>query len=121
MTMPRDAKVVTNHRIARRYRTEGCVGSDTMILWQAQRVCREVLREQRIRRMNLQLLRHCIGARAASKVAGYLLAVWIVGAGLNAWAQLATRTHLSVTSEARGTTFTAKVGDIAGNPANGGT
>ncbi len=71
--------------------------------------------------MNLQLLRHGIGTRAASKAAGYLLAVWMVGAGLGAWAQVATRTHVSVVSEARGTTFTAKVGDVAGNPANGGT
>src|SRR5271154_200743 len=78
-------------------------------------------REQRIRRMNLQLLRHGIGTRAASKAAGYLLAVWMVGAGPGAWAQVATRTHVSVESEARGTTFMAKVGDIAGTPANGGT
>src|SRR5271168_1438659 len=78
-------------------------------------------REQRIRRMNLQLLRHGIGTRAASKAAGYLLTVWMVSAGLSAWAQMATRTHVSVASETRGTTFTAKVGDIAGNPANSGS
>ena len=71
--------------------------------------------------MNLRLLRHGIGTRAASKAAGYLLGVWMVGAGLGAWAQVATRTHVSMAPEARGTTFTAKVGDIAGNPANSGT
>jgi hypothetical protein len=71
--------------------------------------------------MNLQLLRYGIGTRAASKAAGYLLAVWMLGAGLGAWAQVATRTHVSVASEARGTTFTVKVGDIAGTPASGGT
>jgi len=79
----------------------------------------EVFREQRILRMNLQLLRHGIGTRAASKAAGYLLAVWMVGLG--AWAQVATRTHVSVASETRGTTFTVKVDDVAGNPASGGT
>ncbi len=71
--------------------------------------------------MNLQLLRHRIGTRAASKAVGYLLALWMVGAGLSAWAQVATRTHLSVASETPGTKFTARVGDIAGNAANSGT
>src|SRR5271170_2362775 len=78
-------------------------------------------REQRTRRMNLQLLRHGIGTRAASRAAGFLLAAWMVGAGLGAGAQVATRTHLSVASEGHGTTFTAKVGDVAGNPATSGT
>jgi hypothetical protein len=79
------------------------------------------LREQRNRRMNLQLLRHGIGTRATGKAAGFLLAAWMVGAGLGAGAQVATRTHLSVASDVHGSTFTAKVGDVAGNPATSGT
>ncbi|HEX3472107.1 MAG TPA: Ig-like domain-containing protein [Silvibacterium sp.] len=45
----------------------------------------------------------------------------MAGAALGAWAQVATRTHLSVASDGHGTTFTAKVGDVAGNPATSGT
>jgi len=68
--------------------------------------------------MSLQLLRHVIGSRAA-KATGFLLAVWMVAAA--AGAQVATRTHLSVASLAQGATFTAKVADVAGNPATSGT
>lgn len=68
--------------------------------------------------MSLQLLRHVIGSRAA-KATGFFLAVWMVAAA--AGAQVATRTHLSVASLAQGVTFTAKVADVAGNPATSGT
>jgi len=71
--------------------------------------------------MNLQLLRHGIGTRATGKATGFLLAAWMVGAGLGAGAQVATRTHLLVASDAHGSTFTAKVDDVAGNPATSGT
>jgi hypothetical protein len=45
----------------------------------------------------------------------------MAGAALGAWAQVATRTHLSVASDGHRTTFIAKVGDVAGNPATSGT
>src|SRR5579862_3872748 len=75
------------------------------------------LREQRIPRMSLQLLRHGIGSRAA-KAAGFFLAVWMTAAA--AGAQVATRTHLSVAHVGPGATFTAKVADVTGNPATDG-
>jgi len=68
--------------------------------------------------MSLQLLKHGIGARAA-KAAGWVLAAWMVAAG--AGAQVATRVHFSVTGEGQRTTLTAKVADVAGNPASNGT
>jgi hypothetical protein len=67
--------------------------------------------------MSLQLLKHVIGSRAA-KATGFFLAVWMVAAA--AGAQVATRTHLSVASVGQGATFTAKVADVAGNPATAG-
>jgi hypothetical protein len=67
--------------------------------------------------MNLRLLRHVIGSRAA-KATGFFLAVWMVAAA--AGAQVATRTHLSVAPAGQGATFTAKVADVAGNPATDG-
>src|SRR5271165_6033753 len=104
MRWPRDANVVTRHRIVQRYRAEGR-GTQRVLgynecLAAVPAAAGRFFREQRIRRMNLQLLRHGIGTRAASKAAGYLLAVWMVGAGLGAWAQVATRTHVSVAAEA---------------------
>jgi Bacterial Ig-like domain (group 3) len=71
--------------------------------------------------MNLQLLKHGIGTRAAGKAAGFAFAVWMFGMGFGAWAQVATRTHLTATSEAQATTYTAKVSDVSGNPATTGT
>ncbi|HZD47200.1 MAG TPA: Ig-like domain-containing protein [Silvibacterium sp.] len=68
--------------------------------------------------MSLQFVRHCIGTRAA-KVAGFLLAAWMVTAG--AGAQVATRTHLSINQAGAGATFTAQVADVAGDPAMDGT
>ena len=68
--------------------------------------------------MSLQLLRHGIGSRAA-KAAGFLLAAWMVA--LSAGAQVATRTQLSVAPLGQGATFTAKVADVAGNPATDGS
>jgi hypothetical protein len=70
--------------------------------------------------MILQLLRRGIGTRAAGTAAGFLLAAWMVGAGLSAGAQVATRTQVAVTPQAEGATFTARVVDAAGNPVNGG-
>jgi hypothetical protein len=67
--------------------------------------------------MSLRLLRHVIGSRAA-KATGFFLAVWMVAAA--AGAQVATRTHLSVAAVGQGATFTAKVADVAGNPATDG-
>ncbi len=67
--------------------------------------------------MSLRLLRHVIGSRAA-KATGFFLAVWMVAAA--AGAQVATRTHLSVSAVGQGATFTAKVADVAGNPATDG-
>src|SRR5271170_1035291 len=97
-------------------------GSDTMNVWRQFPSRLDVFsREQRNRRMNLQLLRHGIGTRAAGKAAGLVLAAWMMGAGAVSGAQVATRTHLSVASETQGTTFSAKVGDAAGSPVSGGT
>jgi len=67
--------------------------------------------------MNLQLLRHGIGSRAA-KATGFLVVVWMLTAG--AGAQVATRTQLSVAPMGQGATFTAKVADVEGNPAKDG-
>lgn len=63
--------------------------------------------------MNLQLLRHGIG-----RLAG--LALLLSFAGL-AQAQVATHTQLTTATNEHGVTYTAKVSDIAGNPAAGGT
>jgi Bacterial Ig-like domain (group 3) len=68
--------------------------------------------------MSLQLVRHGIGTRAA-KAAGFLIAVWMLAATTGA--QVATRIHLSVASEGQKATLTAKVADVAGNPATDGT
>jgi hypothetical protein len=68
--------------------------------------------------MALQFLRDGIGSRAA-KGAGVLLAVWMMAAG--AGAEVATRTHVSVTPAGTGSTLTATVADVAGNPATSGT
>jgi hypothetical protein len=76
------------------------------------------LREQRTRRMSLELLREGIGSRAA-KAAGLVLAVWLTVAA--AGAQVTTRTHLSVAPVGQGATFTANVADVEGNPANSGS
>jgi hypothetical protein len=74
--------------------------------------------------MKLQLLQCENGTRVRIKTAGFVLAVWMLGAAFPAWAQVATRTHLSVNSEAHGagkqTTFSASVTDVGGNPANDG-
>ena len=67
--------------------------------------------------MSLQSVRQRTGPRAA-KATGILLAVWMVVAG--AGAQLATRTHVSVASVDKGSTLTATVADVAGNPAKSG-
>jgi hypothetical protein len=68
--------------------------------------------------MSLQLVRDGIGSRAV-KAAGFLLAVWMIAAG--AGAQVATRTHVSVTLADKGATLTATVTDVSGNPAQNGT
>ena len=68
--------------------------------------------------MSLELLRQGIGSRAA-KAAGLVLAVCLAAA--TAGAQVATRTHLSVAQVGQGATFTAKVADVAGNPASNGS
>ena len=68
--------------------------------------------------MSLELLRQGIGSRAA-KAAGLVLAVCLAAAA--AGAQVATRTHLSVAQAGQGATFTAKVADVAGNPASDGS
>lgn len=68
--------------------------------------------------MSLQFLRHGIGSRAA-KAAGFLLAAWMVA--VSAGAQVATRTQLSVAPVGQGATFTAKIADVAGNPATDGS
>ena len=62
--------------------------------------------------MNLQLLRHGIG-----RLAG--LALLMGFAGL-AQAQVATHTQLTTATSGRGVTYTARISDIAGNPATGG-
>jgi len=67
--------------------------------------------------MSLELLRQGIGSRAA-KAAGLVLAVWLTAAA--AGAQMATRTQLSVAQDGHGAIFTAKVADVAGNPATSG-
>jgi len=68
--------------------------------------------------MSLQSVRQGTGPRAA-KATGILLAVWMVASG--AGAQLATRTHVSVAPADKGSTLTATVADVAGNPAKSGT
>ena len=68
--------------------------------------------------MSLELLRQGIGSWAA-KAAGLVLAVWLTAAA--AGAQVATRTHLSVAQVGQGATFSAKVADVAGNPATQGS
>jgi hypothetical protein len=73
---------------------------------------RFLLKEQRIRRMNLQLLRHGMG-RLASLALAFSLAA-------QAQAQVATHTQLTSAASGHAVTFTAKVSDIAGNPATDG-
>jgi len=68
--------------------------------------------------MSLQLVRDGIGSRAG-KAAGVLLTVWMMAVGADA--QLATRTHLSVSPREKGATLTATVADVTGNPAKSGT
>src|SRR6185437_8557218 len=68
---------------------------------------------ERIRRMNLQLLRHGIG-----RLAGLALAISLAGL---AQAQVATHTQLTSAAGEHGITYTARISDIAGNPATGGT
>jgi len=68
--------------------------------------------------MSLQFLKYGIGTRAV-KAAGWVLAVLTMAAVASA--QVATRTHLAVSSEGRQATLTAKVADVAGNPASDGT
>ena len=63
--------------------------------------------------MNLQLLRHGIG-----RLAGLALAIGLAGL---AQAQVATHTQLTSATNGHGVTYTAKVSDIAGNPAIDGT
>lgn len=68
--------------------------------------------------MSLQFLKYGIGTRAA-KAAGWVLAVLTVAAVASA--QVATRAHIAVSVEGRQATLTAKVVDVAGNPASDGT
>ena len=63
------------------------------------------------------MLRQGIGSQAAT-AAGLVLAVWLAAAA--AGAQVATRTHLAVDRLGQGAIFTAKVADVAGNPATSG-
>src|ERR1700734_936510 len=77
---------------------------------------RFLLREQRIRRMNLQLLRHGIGRPILRWIAGLAFALSM---GI-AQAQGATHTQLTVASGDHGITYTAHVNDIAGKPATDG-
>ena len=98
------------------------VGSDTMNVWRQFPSRLDVfLREQRNRRMNLQLLRHGIGTRATGKAAGFLLAAWMVGAGWAPGRKWPPGPIFRLRRNVHGSTFTAKVGDIAGNPATSGT
>lgn len=63
--------------------------------------------------MNLQLLRHGIG-----RLAGLALAISLAGL---AQAQVATHTQLTSAAGEHGITYTARISDIAGNPATDGT
>ncbi len=67
--------------------------------------------------MNLQLLRHGISGPTLRRVAGLVFVFSILGI---AQAQVATHTQLTSTSGDHGITYTAKVSDIAGNPATDG-
>ncbi len=67
--------------------------------------------------MNLQLLRHTILKPTRSRVAGLALVLSIFGI---AQAQVATHVQLSSATAEHGTTYTASVSDIAGNPATDG-
>ncbi|MGB0124415.1 MAG: hypothetical protein WBP63_13325 [Silvibacterium sp.] len=67
--------------------------------------------------MNLQLLRHGISRPTLSMIAGLAFVLGILGI---AQAQVATHTQLTAANGDHGVTFTAKVGDIAGNPATDG-
>ncbi len=67
--------------------------------------------------MNLQLLRHTILKPTRSRVAGLALVLSVFGI---AQAQVATRVQLSSAASDHGTTYTASVSDIAGNPATDG-
>ena len=81
-------------------------------------------REQRIRRMNLQWLRHGNCTRTGMRGAGLALAALMIstwtGVGASAWAQVATRIQLEASRTSSGTvtsrTFVAEVRDVAGNP-----
>jgi len=68
--------------------------------------------------MILQLLRHSISRSTLRRAAGLAIAVSFLGF---ARAQVATHLQLSSQSGEHGISFTARVSDIAGNPATGGT
>lgn len=70
--------------------------------------------------MILQFGKHGIGTRAARRAAGFALAVGLLGMTSSAWAQVATRTQVSVETDSKGTTFTAKVADAEGQPVTSG-
>jgi hypothetical protein len=67
--------------------------------------------------MILQFLRHSISRPALRGAAGLAIIFSFLGI---AQAQVATHTQLSSEAGGHGITFTAKVSDIAGNPATGG-
>jgi hypothetical protein len=67
--------------------------------------------------MNLQLLRHGIGRPTLRRVAGLAFVFSILGI---AQAQVATHTQLASARGDHGVTYTAKISDIAGNPATDG-
>ena len=67
--------------------------------------------------MNLQLLRHGISRPTLRRVAGLAFVLSILGI---AQAQVATHTQLTGASGDHGVTYTAKISDIAGNPAADG-
>ncbi|WP_446744925.1 Ig-like domain-containing protein [Silvibacterium acidisoli] len=71
--------------------------------------------------MILQFGKHGIGTRAAGKAAGFALAVGLLGMTCTAWAQVGTRTQVSVANDSKGTTFTAKVADVAGQSVTSGS
>lgn len=79
---------------------------------------RFLLREQRTIRMILQFLRHSVSRPALRGVAGLVIVFSFLGI---AQAQVATHLQLSSDAGEHGVTITARVSDIAGNPATGGT
>jgi hypothetical protein len=76
------------------------------------------LREQRTIRMILQFLRHSISRSTLRTAAGLAIAFSFLGI---AQAQVATHLQLSSQTGEHGTAYTAKVSDVSGNPATGGT